>query len=249
MPIQLTPVDGSTELCDTTGTQAPAQEEEVILPVTPGDVVLTEPADEDPCGQGSLGFYPGYFNSGDGSKSGSGGSGVTDHGALSGLADDDHSQYQLRDEKGETFGYAELDGGGSIPADQHGDQPGGTLHDLATDTIPGFLSPTDKQTLDDIVGLTIPVPIDKGGTSATTVITAQLALGLAPQIDDFPITVDNTTVFVLSFTPTVNSETVYLNGMRLRRGVGNDYTLSGATVTLLRTTLVDDLVSAEYTHS
>lgn len=38
-----------------------------------------------------------------------GGGGVTDHGALTGLLDDDHTQYQLRSEKGSASGYAGLD--------------------------------------------------------------------------------------------------------------------------------------------
>jgi hypothetical protein len=44
-----------------------------------------------------------------------GGGGVTDHGALTGLADDDHTQYQLRSEKGQANGYAPLDSGLLIP--------------------------------------------------------------------------------------------------------------------------------------
>src|SRR5262245_49031508 len=36
--------------------------------------------------------------------------GVTDHGALTGLGDDDHTQYQLRTEKGAALGYAGLNG-------------------------------------------------------------------------------------------------------------------------------------------
>lgn len=43
-----------------------------------------------------------------------GGGGVTDHGALTGLADDDHTQYQLESEKGAANGYAGLDAGGLV---------------------------------------------------------------------------------------------------------------------------------------
>ena len=45
----------------------------------------------------------------------SGGGGVTDHGALTGLADDDHPQYQKESEKGQASGYASLDAGGTVP--------------------------------------------------------------------------------------------------------------------------------------
>lgn len=43
---------------------------------------------------------------------------ITDHGLLSGLADDDHPQYQLRSEKAAVGGYASLDGLGQVPTAQ-----------------------------------------------------------------------------------------------------------------------------------
>lgn len=49
---------------------------------------------------------------------GAGGGGVSDHGALTGLADDDHGQYQLRSEKGAASGYASLGAGGLVPVAQ-----------------------------------------------------------------------------------------------------------------------------------
>ena len=49
-----------------------------------------------------------------GSSSGSGG-GVTDHGALTGLGDDDHSLYQLDANKSAANGYASLDSGTKVP--------------------------------------------------------------------------------------------------------------------------------------
>lgn len=50
------------------------------------------------------------FGGGDG-----GSGGVTDHGALTGLADDDHPQYQKESEKGQASGYASLDASGTVP--------------------------------------------------------------------------------------------------------------------------------------
>ena len=44
-----------------------------------------------------------------------GGSGVTDHGALSGLGDDDHTQYQLVSAKGAASGYAGLNTSAYVP--------------------------------------------------------------------------------------------------------------------------------------
>lgn len=51
--------------------------------------------------------------------------GVTDHGALSGLADDDHTQYQLRSEKNAANGYAGLGAGGLVAQAQLGSGSGG----------------------------------------------------------------------------------------------------------------------------
>ncbi len=48
------------------------------------------------------------------------GGGVTDHGALSGLGDDDHGQYQLRSERGSANGYAGLGASGYVPTAQLG---------------------------------------------------------------------------------------------------------------------------------
>lgn len=45
----------------------------------------------------------------------SAGGGVSDHGALTGLGDDDHPHYQRESEKGAISGYASLDGGGKVP--------------------------------------------------------------------------------------------------------------------------------------
>lgn len=42
------------------------------------------------------------------------GAGVTDHGALTGLLDDDHTQYQLRSEQGAIGGYPTLNGSGHV---------------------------------------------------------------------------------------------------------------------------------------
>jgi hypothetical protein len=46
------------------------------------------------------------------------GSGVSDHGGLTGLGDDDHTQYQKESEKGATSGYASLDGSTLVPVAQ-----------------------------------------------------------------------------------------------------------------------------------
>jgi hypothetical protein len=52
--------------------------------------------------------------------------------------------------------------------------------------------------------------------------------------------------FTLANTPTVGSERIYLNGQRLFPGAGNDYTISGATITMLTIPLTGDRLTADY---
>ncbi len=73
-----------------------------------------------------------------------------DHGGLAGLGDDDHTQYQLRSEKGVANGYAGLDVSGEIGDAAHGNRSGGTLHQVVTLTTAGFMSAMDKVKLDGI---------------------------------------------------------------------------------------------------
>jgi hypothetical protein len=54
------------------------------------------------------------------------------------------------------------------------------------------------------------------------------------------------TTFTLANTPTANSEQVYLNGLLLEPGAGNDYTISGATITMLAVPQTGDRLKASY---
>lgn len=53
-----------------------------------------------------------------GGSGGGGTGGVTDHGALTGLADNDHPQYQLKNQRGVASGYASLGTDGKVPSTQ-----------------------------------------------------------------------------------------------------------------------------------
>lgn len=45
-------------------------------------------------------------------------------------------------------------------------------------------------------------------------------------------TINNSnTIFTLAFTPIAGTERIHVNGIRQKPGVGNDYTISGATIT------------------
>ncbi|MCP9494060.1 MAG: hypothetical protein MSG64_06335 [Pyrinomonadaceae bacterium MAG19_C2-C3] len=94
-----------------------------------------------------------------------GGGGVTDHGALTGLADNDHPQYQLAIEKNNAGGYAALDENGLIadnrlPASIARDTEVAaavTAHEAASNPHPQYLTPAE--------GDVLYAPIGSGGGS------------------------------------------------------------------------------------
>lgn len=62
-------------------------------------------------------------------------------------------------------------------------------------------------------------------------------------------TVDGTnTSFTLAHTPVSGTETLFLNGLLQEPGAGNDYTISGATITYLAAPLVGDRLRATYRY-
>lgn len=52
--------------------------------------------------------------------------------------------------------------------------------------------------------------------------------------------------FTLANTPQVNTEQVYLNGLLLEPGAGNDYTIAGATITMLVVPATGDRLKVSY---
>jgi len=54
------------------------------------------------------------------------------------------------------------------------------------------------------------------------------------------------TVFTLAAAPVANSEAVYLNGVRQRRGAGLDYTISGNTITFVVAPQAGDSILVDY---
>lgn len=54
------------------------------------------------------------------------------------------------------------------------------------------------------------------------------------------------TAFTLANTPTSGSEHVYLNGLLLESGSGNDYTITGASITMLTAPLSGDKIRVSY---
>jgi hypothetical protein len=54
------------------------------------------------------------------------------------------------------------------------------------------------------------------------------------------------TTFTLANTPSANTEELFLNGILLEPGAGNDYTISGATITMLSAPLTGDRLKVSY---
>lgn len=54
------------------------------------------------------------------------------------------------------------------------------------------------------------------------------------------------TAFTLAFTPTAGSEHLYLNGILQESGAGNDYTISGANITMLTAPLTGERLKVSY---
>lgn len=100
-----------------------------------------------------------------------------DHGALAGLGDDDHTQYQLRSEKGVANGYAGLQAGGDISDATHGSRGGGSLHASATTSVAGFLSAADKTKLDGVATGATNTPLTSSAPADVT--KAAAAVGVA----------------------------------------------------------------------
>lgn len=94
--------------------------------------------------------------------------------------------------------------------------------------------------------------VDDGGTLGTTAIVYvanQTGLTSAnfvySEVPSGTINGSNTS-FSLANTPIAGTVRLYLNGLRQRAGAGNDYTISGATITMLTAPLSGEYLEADY---
>lgn len=95
---------------------------------------------------------------------------------------------------------------------------------------------------------------DQGGTLGTTAITWQNIPTSAGLLNanfvnkEVPAGTINgsTTAFTLANTPVSGSEEVYLNGIEQVVGAGNDYTISGAVITMLTAPLTGETIRVSY---
>lgn len=126
---------------------------------------------------------------------------------------------------------------------------------------------TDFDTWAEVSGMTIPVQegsqndntiflstANPGGTIGTTAITFS-AVGVTSGLQNSNFVIDevpsglingSNATYTLANTPVVGTEVLYANGVRLKRGTGNDYTISGATITMLDLLLTGEILTADY---
>lgn len=96
-------------------------------------------------------------------------------------------------------------------------------------------------------------PVNDGGTLGTTAITytQDTSGGLTStnfvdkEVPTGSINGSNT-AFTLANTPTAGSEHVFLNGILQESGSGNDYTISGAAITMLTAPLTGEKIVVSY---
>jgi len=93
-----------------------------------------------------------------------------------------------------------------------------------------------------------------GGTlGSTSIVWQQVQVSAGLQTSNFvdkevpsgSVNGSNAT-FTLANTPTSGSEHVYLEGLLLKSGSGNDYTISGATITMLTAPLTGEKIQVSY---
>jgi len=80
-------------------------------------------------------------------------------------------------------------------------------------------------------------PITAGGLTSANFVDKEIPSGSIN---------GSNTAFTLANTPTAGSEHVYLNGVLQESGAGNDYTISGASITMLTAPLTGEKLRVSY---
>lgn len=89
---------------------------------------------------------------------------------------------------------------------------------------------------------------DDSANNATKVTISGSATSFA--VNEVPVgTVDGANVtFTLANTPSAGTQQLYLNGLRQKAGAGNDYTISGATITMSVAPASGDVLLCDYEY-
>ena len=131
---------------------------------------------------------------------------VADHGNLAGLADDDHTQYQLRSEKSAASGYPSLDSGGRLPMTEltyHNHQAGIEGEPAITDYGDGTFSVAgaDVWTFDDASRDSMTLVHMAGGTPLSPTDDVTNYLCADRDANDWALLTDITDIDYLQYVP------------------------------------------------
>jgi hypothetical protein len=108
---------------------------------------------------------------------------------------------------------------------------------------------TDINLSNNILNIPTASAVNRGALSSADWSTFNNKLGSSNFIDkEIPTGLINgtNTTFTLANTPIVGSEHIYRNGLLQESGAGNDYTISGATITYLTAPLTGDKLRITY---
>lgn len=89
-------------------------------------------------------------------------------------------------------------------------------------SVDGSAAPTAGQVLTAVNGTSATWQDNVGGISPADYVVEEIPTGAIDGVND---------TFTLANTPIVGSQQVYLNGTRMREGAGEDYQISGGTIT------------------
>lgn len=128
---------------------------------------------------------------------------------------------------------------------------GGTVSTVSVTSANGFAgtvtNPTSTPAI--TVSTTVNGLVKGNGTALSAAVVGTDYLAPSSFVDrETPSGTVNgsTTVFILANTPVTGSEHVYLNGILQEPGAGNDYTISGTTITYLTAPLTGDKIRVTY---
>lgn len=116
-------------------------------------------------------------------------------------------------------------------------QTPGTAGQVSLTNGSGVVTPTTLSGDVSSVSATGSVTLASGVTKMANIITRETPSGAVN---------GSNTAFTLANTPLAGTEEVYLNGLLQEPGAGNDYTISGATITYLTAPITGDRIRVSY---